>query len=894
MMRSTQNQKGFVQSLFARLLLVMATLIALALGAAIWITFAEGKRAAEVQVAEDLDAITTAQRRIEEQNDYRLSLQTDFIAADKAVAEYLNVTTGDDLGFSDEQTDTNQASVADLLRERQESLGFSIGIITDSSGNVVARTDESERFEQSMTQDPFLGPMITDVEPRVGYWRQGDKLFQVAGSPIGLDDTLVGFLMLGAELDSRQATQIAELSGAQVAYFLKQQGTVKLLATSLSSEKTADLSAAFEANSKATMAVFDEKPVEKLLFNVGGDEYAARLTPVSGFSDGAVLALSPTARTTAPFQQIQNSVLVVGLISLALTLLAAFFLSRLLLKPLGKLTEATENAAAGNFQNDTKLGGSKEIGRLSEAVDKLLSSLREKSDIEGYFSNLSKLLPEPGAESGLTPTNAVRSAPPQRYSYTLVALEMRRFHSNVASGEEMMRFTQLATTINEVRAYTRVAEGTILAQSGASFLLGFGGEENVQRALATLNAILNKASALHGPSSAAALVHGDVLYGTLPTLEPERAALGITTLQAQRLLVEAGTGQILLTPKLGKELAARLGHELHVVNGGASGKRFYALTQTDLNGFVLPNAQTESDGAATRVAGDPFVDAPRRGGESGGTRMMPGMRFGGRFEVLAVLGVGGMGVVYKARDLELDDVVALKMLRPGMLGDDEQLDRFKTELKLARKITHASVLRTFDFGEINGQPFLSMEYVRGMTLRYLLQQSGRLPYSAGLRIARQITAGLRAAHDMGVIHRDLKPENVIIESNGNAKLMDFGIARPVDRKELGHTQPGMFIGTPGYAAPEALQGGDVDVRADLYAMGVMFCEMFCGALPFQAANTIEMYLAHVQLPPISPSTLWPDVPKDLEKLILTCLEKDRTNRFVNADALLEALCELRA
>ena len=144
-----------------------------------------------------------------------------------------------------------------------------------------------------------------------------------------------------------------------------------------------------------------------------------------------------------------------------------------------------------------------------------------------------------------------------------------------------------------------------------------------------------------------------------------------------------------------------------------------------------------------------------------------------------------MGVVYKARDIELDDVVALKMLKAAALLDGEQLERLKSEIKLARRITHPNVLRTFDFGESDGRPYISMEYVRGMTLRYLLRQAGRIPYSAGLRIARQLAAGLGAAHAVGVLHRDIKPENLILEASGNAKLMDFGIARPLRRSEPG-------------------------------------------------------------------------------------------------------------
>jgi len=271
-----------------------------------------------------------------------------------------------------------------------------------------------------------------------------------------------------------------------------------------------------------------------------------------------------------------------------------------------------------------------------------------------------------------------------------------------------------------------------------------------------------------------------------------------------------------------------------------------------------------------------------------------GSIFGGRYRILSELGSGGMGIVYKAHDLELGDLVALKMLKPGMLADAEQLDRLKSEIRLARRITHPNVLRTFDFGEVEGRAYISMEYVRGLTLRYLLNETRRMPYSAGLRIARQLCAGLAAAHEVGILHRDIKPENLILEQTGNAKLMDFGIARPLRRNTPDHTQPGTFVGTPHYSAPEQLAGEEVDQRADIYASGVLMCEMFCGKLPYTGANTLEIYVAQMQQPPTKPSEYWPEIPPALETIILRCLQKLPAERFQSAQELAQALGALRA
>jgi serine/threonine-protein kinase len=368
--------------------------------------------------------------------------------------------------------------------------------------------------------------------------------------------------------------------------------------------------------------------------------------------------------------------------------------------------------------------------------------------------------------------------------------------------------------------------------------------------------------------------------------------MGVPLLKLLRLLVEAPPGRVLLAPDLGPALTPVLGATPAVAEGVLTRKRYYALEPADLAPFRAAMVEVRDD-AATRVLGPEGTPPPVSSGE-GSIAILPGSRLSGRFEILTTLGAGGMGVVYKARDLELNEVVALKMLKPGLHLDSETLERLKSELKLARRITHPNVLRTFDFVELNGLPSLSMEFVRGVTLRYVLAQPGGLPYSAGLRIARQITAGLAAAHAVGVLHRDLKPENVIIESSGNAKLMDFGIARPIRRNDSGVTGPGMFVGTPGYTPPEALEGKEVDARADLYALGVMLCEIFCGQKPFAAQSGMELYLAQMQGELIAPRRLKPDLPEALDALILRCLSHSPVGRPADAQAVLAALEGLRA
>jgi len=282
-----------------------------------------------------------------------------------------------------------------------------------------------------------------------------------------------------------------------------------------------------------------------------------------------------------------------------------------------------------------------------------------------------------------------------------------------------------------------------------------------------------------------------------------------------------------------------------------------------------------------------------------GPRLERGTLFGGRYEVQELLGKGGMGVVYRARDRQLDDVVALKLLRPDMISlDPTLLDRFKQEIRLARKITHRNVLRTHDFGEADGTPYISMEYVEGVTLKDLIANKGALPLGVGLGIAKQMCQGLDAAHRQGVIHRDIKPQNMLIlPETGELKIMDFGIARVSEvkgRPDAGLTTTGTVMGTPDYMAPEQAQGRPTDFRSDIYSLGVVLFEVFSGKLPFPGNNMMTIVLAHIQQPPPRPRSVNPRVPAGLEAVILRCMAKEPGARYARVAEILKELTAVSA
>ena len=285
---------------------------------------------------------------------------------------------------------------------------------------------------------------------------------------------------------------------------------------------------------------------------------------------------------------------------------------------------------------------------------------------------------------------------------------------------------------------------------------------------------------------------------------------------------------------------------------------------------------------------------PRRSPRpSAGGALGRGQVFADRYEVLGTLGKGGMGVVYRARDRQLDEVVALKLLRPEALASDPTLlERFKQEIKLARRITHRNVLRTHDFGETSGVPYISMEYLEGVTLKDLVRNRGALPLGVGLSIAKQMCHGLGAAHAGGVVHRDIKPQNMLIlPETAELKIMDFGISRvsSVDAEGSGLTTAGTVMGTPDYMPPEQAQGRPADFRSDLYSLSVVLFEIFTGKLPFKGETPMAVVVAHIQQAPPRPRSVNPKLPPELEAAILKGLEKDPARRWQTADEILEAL-----
>jgi tetratricopeptide (TPR) repeat protein/tRNA A-37 threonylcarbamoyl transferase component Bud32 len=267
-----------------------------------------------------------------------------------------------------------------------------------------------------------------------------------------------------------------------------------------------------------------------------------------------------------------------------------------------------------------------------------------------------------------------------------------------------------------------------------------------------------------------------------------------------------------------------------------------------------------------------------------------GSTFAGRYQIIEELGKGGMGKVYKVFDTEIKEKVALKLLKPDVAADKETIERFRNELKFARKIRHKNVCQMFDLAKDEGSYYITMEYVHGEDLKRLIRKMGQLSAGQALLIAKQVCEGLAEAHHLGVVHRDLKPQNIMIDEEGNARIMDFGIARSVKAK--GITDVGVMIGTPEYMSPEQAEAGDIDRRSDIYSLGVILYEMMTGRVPFEGDTPLSIAIKHKGEKPKDPRELNAQVLPELSRVILKCMEKDKAKRYQTSEELLSDMSKI--
>lgn len=669
--------------------LAAALLVVVTLGAAVALSTWRANRIAEESIREALRTIPG------DVAVFRAGLESQLKATLRSVAEEPGIKA---------IFDSPAATVWDTAKDKAEILQAKTFFFFDRAGVLVARSDQSptEEDRRSFREVAWVAKPLDEWTESSATIREGAALAVVAAAPVVAGDPekgearLVGVVAASVPLDETRARELRDLTGGQVAFIAEtgKQGEPAKLEVAAATEGfgAASLLPALARDPSGHSRLLDgNADAAPLDLFVGGDRRVVKAVPLrsaGGETLGAVVVSRSRDEETAAFRKIRETLLLVGLGVLLVSVPVSFLLGGRIARPLQQLASGAIAVRDGNLDVKLPSGGSGEVGVLARAFDALVGELREKRQLEDLLA------------------------------------EMRR----------------------------RPADAT--------------------RGVA--------------PTSATAA-------GTFPA-DAARAATG---------------------PRVGS-------------------------------------------------------------------------LFAGRYEVVSVLGRGGMGSVYQVLDRELDEEVALKVLTPEAFSEGTHATQtLKQEIRLARKITHPNVVRTHDLGEADGVRFLTMEYVPGTTLREVLDRRGAVALAPGLQIAKQLCRGLTAVHEAGIIHRDVKPQNIMVLPNGVVKLMDFGIARTDEGGDGaldGHT-----VGTPYYMSPEQAMGQRLDARSDLYTVGVVLFELFTGERPFPGTDAAAVMQRHVAAQPPRPSSLRPDLPEYLDRIVLACLAKRPERRPASAADLYAAL-----
>ena len=775
------------------------------------------------------------------------------------------------------------ASINDTLLEQRERLGTDVMMLLDDEGLLIARTDQpmvaGSSKEDLYTATPLVRRIVDDatVEKTSGVLRLGDKLFHAAVAPLGAGarGVRIGYLINAYAIDEAFANRIGESTNAGVVFTTKGAN-------------------AMSVRSSAAPSVSPEKlPQQKTAeTTVDQSRYILTTEPLQSGQEvvGSAIFLRSLDRELAPFREIENSMLIGGGIALLLAFLMSWLIAKRVTRPIEQLAGIAQAVTAGDYSVDPPTDRNDEVGILGRSFGKMMNSLRDKAELEQLYADMAEKADD--APAGKPPEAAKRD------EGTVLVTDLRGLSSVGESDAD----TVIATVERAMRiqqAEVSRQDGVVRELDGHRLVCLFRGDRGIIHAIRAARAINEELALQFGANSGLSIgvgiATGEFVTGSV-NLDNESglAIVGNAPLLALLFAWHAPGGYAYVS----YETAESAGGEVLSTSTREEVRLKWLAQPLPVAALPLVSVTTgmmRSIGAATstmatmKMEGGTVPGATAPGAPA--ADLSVGHLFAGRYQIEQILGRGGMGVVYKANDAQLDETVAIKTL-PGdvMTKSPEDLERFKREIRLARKITHRNVLRTFDYGEAEGVYFISMEFVRGYTLSELLDEAPnrQMPSRAAVGIARQISRGLHAAHEQGIIHRDIKPQNVLIDAKGEVKLMDFGIARMAETPE-GVTQAGLIVGTPHYMSPEQVRGLQLDARSDVYSMGVLIYEMLVGRRPFESSSLTGVLTAHITEAAKPPIDLRPDIGREVNAIVMRCLTKEPKTRYADAGALLADL-----
>lgn len=892
--------------LVVKLFLVTALLILMVIGIAIGITISRANHIAKATVGKAISSAANLFKDLETNRLDSVALGARAAASDVNFLAFVrNVTlaevplsaplsaggTSPSSGPKSSPMDS-YSDVFDQLQQKKLLIKSDLVILVDDQGRVVSRTDQSRAPvvpEDLYATQPILKQIIdsNSDEPVVGAISTGGRLYHAAVTPLGTRNARVGFFVNAKAINDEFANQIAKSTLTDVLFLPVGEAATEAWGSS-ETLKTGGI-----RNMSEVKKIFSTGSVIAAhTVSIEGSSYVLTGEPLSSAQAvrpiGAAVFVRSLDRELFPFKQIERTLLMAGGFALLLAFIVSWLVAKRLTRPIEELSVIAQSITAGDLSVQPATDRSDEVGILAASFAKMISALRDKAELEELFEQMS--------ERGLKHTGtvkAIQTATRSEGSILVTDLRGLPMSAGDATPADVLALVTRSMRLQEDEI--RRQEGTIIEIVGHRMVSVFSGDRGVIRAIRAARAISEELSAVAeaaGPLGVGVgIASGEFISGSVELkTESGTGLVGNAPLLAMLFAWEAPTACAFIS----WESAQEAGPEILSSTTREEVRLRWLPAPIALASLPLGNMSSGVMRTLDQTA--PLDDALPLDGKTLPDRSsgdLPiGSLFASRYLIEQVIGRGGMGVVYRAIDKQLDEPVAIKTL-PGdvMSRSPEELEGFKREIRLARKITHRNVLRTFDYGEAEGNYFISMEYVRGYTLSELLEESPKMAPRLAMGVSRQISRGLEAAHEQGVIHRDIKPQNVLIDQKGEVKLMDFGIARMAEAEAM--TQQGVVVGTPHYMSPEQVQGKPLEASTDVYSMGIMMYEMVCGTRPFESQSLTAVLTAHITEPVVPPMEKRPEIGAEISGIIMKCLTKDPRQRYQNAGELLTDLDRLQ-
>ncbi|HUP61843.1 MAG TPA: protein kinase [Thermoanaerobaculia bacterium] len=888
-----------VWKLFGLTALLIAIVVALAIG----ITLERADRIANDTVNTSIRSAAKLFREFQEQRLKRLEIVTQVLGNDGSFFAYIQTALTGTVAAEEPPADATEtataapppaavpeaapvidySSINDNLLQRREQLGTDVMMLLDDQGVLVARTDQpmvaGGTKEDFYEKTPLVRKIVDDAGVAVtsGVLSLGGKLFHAAVAPVaaGARNVRIGYLINAYAIDDKFANGIAETTSAGAVFTAKAAG-----GAAVRSSNAPSVTAQQMAAKTGTATVDRSRYIYTTEALVSGPETV-----------GTAIFLRSLDRELAPFKEIENTLLIGGGIALLLSFLMSWFVAKRMTRPIEQLAGIAQAITAGDYSVTPDISRNDEVGILGRSFGKMLNSLRDKVELEELYAQMAEKSEAAPAPRALEPARLDEG--------TVLVTDLRGLPPTVGEGDAASVISTIERVMRTQESEVSRQDGEVREINGHRLVSVFRGERGIIHAIRAARAI-NEELATHTGGTpmtiGVGIATGEFVTGSVQ-LEGDSGPAIVGNAPLLALLfawhapngyayvsyetAQAAGGEVLSSATREEVRLKWLPQPLPVAALPLQSVTTGMMKSIGADSATMATLRMEATAAGATAPGSPHVD------------LSLGHLFANRYRIEQILGRGGMGVVYKATDTQLDETVAIKTL-PGdvMTRSPEDLERFKREIRLARKITHRNVLRTYDYGEAEGVYFISMEFVRGYTLSELLEEAlGRqMPTRAGVGLTRQICRGLQAAHEQGIIHRDIKPQNVLIDAKGEVKLMDFGIARMAEASEAAAmTQAGLIVGTPHYMSPEQVQGKQLDSRSDVYSMGVLMYEMLVGRRPFESSSLTGVLTAHITEKATAPMEVRPDIGREVNAIVMRCLAKDPKDRYADSGALLADL-----